>query len=358
MRLRWKLQNLNSAMNRVIAFLILLVPAISTVCAQYNNTYSLEWGGGSWFEVNSIYGTISPSNFAILQLGANKMRESDWRITARVRRVERKLANENTREPYDFPVNMLSLRCVSKSGSSNIPPGNIQNMYIWNPLVGVNNEVELVNFTSLNQEGYHQLLLSFELKVEGGDYLKYLPRWSIYYFAMEYKLYTRNGRNNPWKEERILSLEPDLFCFSVNIDGYPQNPEYSISVLPEAVLEFSTISDYANGTTKTYDKGLRISATSGYEVSVRALSDNFTSVSAFGTIPLNLVSLQLSGGNGVKQPVPLSTQRQMILEGVSTNGEILDYDLIYSAAAIDERYLLINTEQSYSTQLMFEITSR
>ncbi len=215
-----------------------------------------------------------------------------------------------------------------------------------------------MNFTSLNQEGYHQLLLSFELKVEGGDYLKYLPRWSIYYFAMEYKLYTRNGRNNPWKEERILSLEPDLFCFSVNIDGYPQNPEYSISVLPEAVLEFSTISDYANGTTKTYDKGLRISATSGYEVSVRALSDNFTSVSAFGTIPLNLVSLQLSGGNGVKQPVPLSTQRQMILEGVSTNGEILDYDLIYSAAAIDERYLLINTEQSYSTQLMFEITSR
>ncbi len=353
MRPPWKLQSWNSDMNRFFIFLIILISTKQTLLGQ-NNTYSLEWNGGAYFEVKNLSGEISPSNFVKLRLGTTKTNIQEWMITATVRGIERKY--ENVRESSSFPLNMLSLRCVSKSGSSNVD--NINKMFVWNTFTGLNNEIELVNFQSLIQDGYNPLLLDFELKVEGGEYLRQIPRWTTYYFRVEYRLYKRNNSNQPWKQEQSLLMTSDFFHFAINIDPNQLDPVYSITVVPEAMLEFSTISDYVNGTSKTYYNGLKISATDGYEVKVKSIQNQFTSATTSATFPLDMVSLQLGNGNGIQQPVSLSTVNQLILEGVSTNGQVLDYDVIYSARAIDESNLFINTDQNYSTQLMFEITTR
>jgi hypothetical protein len=174
-------------MTRLLLFLILCIASTHLGFSQYNNTYSLGWGGGKYFQVKSYGGEYSQPDYMILLLGSNRMKEAEWRITATVKNV-RSVYN-NVVKDSDFPVNMLNLMLTSKDGSSNIPVGNINNMMVWNNLQGLNNEVELVTFQSLNQDGYHQLYLNFELHVMGGEYLKKFPIWSIIQFTFEYKLY-------------------------------------------------------------------------------------------------------------------------------------------------------------------------
>ena len=348
MKQYWRLQNWSSDMNRFLLVLFLSVTSTNFLFAQYNNTYALDWGGGKYFEVKSYNGEFSPSDFIILQLGSNKMKEAQWMISATVKNVTSNYSG-------DFPVNMLNLRCVSKSGSSNVPIGNINNMLVWNNLQGLNNEVELINFQSLDQDGYHQLRLNLELQVLGGSYLRHIPRWTTFYFAIEYKLYTRNNNSHSWKLERSLGTSSH---FAINIDHDQQDPIYSITVLPEVMLEYNSINGYMNGITKTYEKGLKVSATDGYEVRFKSLSNQFTSETTSQTLPLDLVSLQLSGGSGVQQPVTISTSNELILQGATTDGNIVEFDMIYEAKAIEDRFLYINEEQNFSTQLMFEITTR
>lgn len=352
MRLYWKLQNWNSVMNRILLLLVLYISWANILIAQ-TNTYSLEWGGGKYFDVKSFAGEVSPSDFIRLQLGSVKMKDSYWRITATVRGVEKQFSG--TRVPSDFPLNMLNLRCNLKSGTSNVPAGNINNMLVWNNLQGLNNEIELVNFRSTDQDGYHQLLLNFDLQVQGGVYLRNIPRWTTYYFAIDYKLYTRNNINQSWSHVRTLGSSSQ---FQINIDQQQQTPVYSITVLPEALLEINSVSGYMNGISKTYEKALKISATDGYELKVKSVNNQFTSATTSRIIPLDIVTLKLGGGNGTQPPVPLSTTNELILQGVSTNGDIVEYDMIYTVKPIDDRYLFINEEQSFSTQLIFEITTR
>ncbi|MDD4778579.1 MAG: hypothetical protein PHV53_09870, partial [Fermentimonas sp.] len=167
-------------MNRILPLLFLFFNiAFTQIIVAQVNSYTLEWGGGGYFEVKSFAGETSPSDFIRLQLGSYKMKESQWRITATVTGVQRRLNGPN--EPSDFPLNMLSLRCNLKSGTSNVPVGNINNMLVWNNLQGLSNEVELVKFQAPDQDGYNQLLLNFDLQVQGGDYLRLIPRWTTYY---------------------------------------------------------------------------------------------------------------------------------------------------------------------------------
>lgn len=224
-------------MNRLLLFLILCIASTHLGFSQYNNTYSLGWGGGKYFQVKSYGGEYSQPDYMVLLLGSNKMKEAEWRITATVKSVTN-----------NFPVNMLNLRLTSKHGSSYIPVGNFNNMMVWNNLQGLNNEVELVTFQSLNQDGYHQLYLNFELHVMGGEYLKKIPNWSRIQFSFEYKLYSRNQSNQTWKHE--MTFVNNDSHFELNIDPNSQVPVYSITVTPDVLLEYNSITGYMNGVEK------------------------------------------------------------------------------------------------------------
>ena len=341
-------------MNRLLLFLILCIASTHLAFGQYD-TYSLEWGGGrDYFEVNSYNGGLSPVEYIRLQLGSNQMKEAKWKITATVNNVTSQYDNGGEKVS-DFPVNMLDLRATAKDGTSNVPVGNINNMNFWHNLEAKGNEVELVNFESLPQEGYHQLLLFFRLQVHAGNYLSKYTNKTIR-FEIEYKLYTKNNDEDAWSYTGKSLINKNSH-FNVVIPSH-QLPVYSISVSPEVLLEFNSITGYMNGVEETSEKGLKVTAAGTYEVWVKSLKSAFSSATTTRTLPLDLVSLQLTGGNGAKQAIGLSQSNQLIIDGNSIDGKVVEYNMIYKAKPIEDRFLYISEEQTYSTNLMFELITK
>lgn len=332
-------------MTRFLLVSLLSIASIHFVFGQYD-TYNLAWGGGSFFVVTSYNGQLSQENYTILQLGSNKMVPAEWKITASVKSIS-----------HNFPVNMLGFRATTKRGASNVPIGAINNMMIWNNLQGLNAEVDLVNFQSLSQDGYHQLLLDLQLQVQGGVYLKQIPRWSTVALTVEYNLYRRVVNTHVWGSPIATVLGSTSFQVNIDPNSPGPSPLSSISVTPDVLLEFNSISDYMNGVTKTYTEGLKVSSTVNYEVRVKSLKDKFESTTTTKTLPLDMVSLQLSGVNGAQPAVSISTTNQLILQGTSTNGNVVEYDMIYKAKPIEDQYLKINGQETFTTQLMFELTT-
>src|SRR5690554_35390 len=332
-------------MTRFLLISLLSIASIHFVFGQYD-TYNLAWGGGSFFVVTSYNGQLSQENYTILQLGSNKMVPAEWKITASVKSIS-----------HNFPVNMLGFRATTKRGASNVPIGAINNMMIWNNLQGLNAEVDLVNFQSLPQDGYHQLLLDLQLQVQGGVYLKQIPRWSTVALTVEYNLYRRVVNTHVWGSPIATLLGSTSFQVNIDPNSPGPSPVSSISVTPDVLLEFNSISDYMNGVTKTYTEGLKVSSTVNYEVRVKSLKDKFESTTTTKTLPLDMVSLQLSGVNGAQPAVSISTTNQLILQGTSTNGNVVEYDMIYKAKPIEDQYLKINNQETFTTQLMFELTT-
>lgn len=320
-------------MNRFLLVFLLSIASIHFMFGQ-NNTYNLHgFGGSRHIQVTEYSGKISDSAYLMLLLESQKMKQTDWKITAKV-----------TSMTHNFPANMLNFIYISKGGTSNVTAINSSNY----PL-SLNNEVEILNFMSSNQDGSQDLNFNFNLQVQGGNYLRDFPRWTTVKFDVEYRLYTNNGK----KEEKMII---DTFG-QIFLDIDPNSKVSSISVTPEVLLEFNSIADYMNGVTKTYTEGLKVSSTVNYEVRVKSQTSQFTSTTSNRTLPLDLVSLQLGGGNGTQQPVNISTENQLILQGASTNGNVVAYDMIYKAKPIEDQYLIINNQETFTTQLMFEMTT-
>ncbi len=332
-------------MNRLLLVFLLSIASIHFVFGQYD-TYNLAWGGGSFFVVTSYNGQLSQENYTILQLGSNKMVPAEWKITASVKSIS-----------HNFPVNMLGFRATTKRGASNVPIGAINNMMIWNNLQGLNAEVDLVNFQSLPQDGYHQLLLDLQLQVQGGVYLKQIPRWSTVALTVEYNLYRRVVNTHVWGSPIATLLASTSFQVNIDPNSPGPSPVSSITVTPDVLLEFNSIADYMNGVTKTYTEGLKVSSTANYEVRVKSQTSQFTSTTSNRTLPLDLVSLQLSGVNGAQPAVSISTINQIILKSNTTNGAVVNYDMIYKAKPIEDLNLKINNQETFTTQLMFELTT-
>jgi hypothetical protein len=116
------------------------------------------------------------------------------------------------------------------------------------------------------------------------------------------------------------------------------------------------MADYINGKSVTYTNGLSVSATTAYQVTVRSVTSSFSSA-AGNTLPLDVVRLQLNGDSGTRYIRPLSTATQTILEGASTGGNAVNFDIIYSTEANDSRLFNISPDQ-YETSLMYEISPR
>ena len=332
-------------MNRLLLFLILCIASTSFVFGQQHiNTYNIHgFGGGRYLTVDSYYG-VKRADYLTIMLQSHKMKKEKWKITATVTSVTN-----------NFPVEMLHFNQISKSGSSNV---SIINNFNY-PLQ-LNNPVDLITFQSSSQEGYQNLNFNFEFQVMGGVYLKDFPRYTKINFVVEYSLYVENGNSGTW--EYVMALPDNGAHFDINIDPNSQvpvpDPVYSLTVSPEVLLEFNTISSYMNGVEKTYEKGLKVSATGSYEVRVKSQSAQFTSTTTNRTLPLDIVSLQLTGGNGIQQPVSLSTVNQLIIDGTSINGKVVEYNMIYKAKPIEDRFLYISEEQTYSTNLMFELITK
>lgn len=199
---------------------------------------------------------------------------------------------------------------------------------------------------------YYELKLIFNLVVAGGAYLRPLQN-KTFDFTLRFTAYRQNGS--------VIGVKDLSYTIQVQqLSGAPpEENEYSIRVSTEASngwLEFKTMADYINGKSVTYASGLSVSATTNYQVTVRSIPLHFSSASG-DTLPLDVVRLQLSGGSGVTAPVTLSTAPKTILQGSSTGGTSVNFDITYSTEANDQRLFNVPSEQ-YETSLMYEISPR
>lgn len=213
--------------------------------------------------------------------------------------------------------------------------------------------------SSINNKSY-DLRMIFNLTVAGGSYLSgFQALWwptvrsGVYTVPLQFTAY----RN----DNTIIGVFDHNYTINIHtLTGTPpEEDQYSIRVSTEAsngLLEFSTMADYVNGKSVTYTGGLSVSATTAYQVTVRSVSFHFSSAPG-NTLPLDIVRLQLGGGSGNTYTRALSTDTQTILEGSSTGGTPVNFDITYSTEANDSRLFNVPSDH-YTTSLMYEISPR
>lgn len=319
---------------------------------------NLEWqGGADYLSVGSYSGAVSQSDIAQLKISGNgNITFENWKLSARI--MNYPVVNEGN----EFPADKISFSPTGTFGS--LKPGPVPGVgQIGIPLSisfqNGPNEVFLVPGsntpivnTSPTQNDYFELNMGFNLTVAPGNYLNALQAWREYQFQIEYTLY--DGNNMP-----VGRLQHMFKIQVANLGPPPEESRYTIQVSTEAsngLLEFKTMADYINGKNVTYTGGLSVSATTAYQVTVRSVTPHFSSA-AGNTLPLDVVRLQLNGDSGTRYTRPLSTVIQTILEGASTGGSAVNFDIVYSTEANDSRLFNVPSDQ-YEASLMYEISPR
>ena len=344
----WKQQNWNLVMNKLFFSLFFLILTSIPLFGQL----SFNWQGGSdYLSIENYAGATSVQSIASLKISGNgRISFSNWKLSARITNYPVRDGNQY------FPVEKVSFLPERTEGI--LSPGPVPTVaQIGMPasisLLPDNAETFLVpqsNAPIVNSSprSYFHLDLYFKLRVEGGAYLSKFYPWSEFPFEIEYTLYDQY--NN------VIGKLQHIFKIQIQNLGNPQN---SISISTDAsnaLLEFNAMQDYVDGKSVTYNNGLSLSATTDYQVTVRSIYNSFTSLLG-NTLPLSVLSFRLEGEHGTFTPVTLSTQTSTILQGGSTGGEPVYFDMIYFTGANDERLFNIPSDH-YSTQLMFEITPR
>ncbi|OJV87549.1 MAG: hypothetical protein BGO34_10880 [Bacteroidia bacterium 44-10] len=342
-------------MNKLLIYIsTLLFLSHIPVYGQVN----LGWQGGSdYLTVGSYSGAVSQSDIAKLKISGNgNITFENWKVSARI--VNYPVMNGGN----EFPADKVSFSPTGTSG--NLKPGPIPSVsQIGMPLsvsfqngpnevfLVPNSNAPIVN-NSATPNDYFELIMGFNLTIAPGSYLNALQAWKEYQFQIEYTLY--DGNNTP-----IARIQHMFKIQVANLGPPPEENQYTIRISTEAsngLLEFNTMADYINGKSVTYTNGLSVSATTAYQVTVRSVTSSFSSA-AGNTLPLDVVRLQLNGDSGTRYIRPLSTATQTILEGASTGGNAVNFDIIYSTEANDSRLFNISPDQ-YETSLMYEISPR
>lgn len=357
MTTHWKLLNLSLRMNRKIVFSLLVllggVALLSAQSAQVNFTWQ---GGSDYLSVKSVYGATTSTPMASFKISGNgNVDLPNWKISAQITNYPVKIGNES------FPVKKVSFLSGYTDGDlvpNPVPTPAQIGIPAKIPLKPGNSEVFLVPASnaaivnqSPNQNDYFYINLYFYLQVEGGNYLRKLTTWSEFDFNMRYTLYDQF--------DNVMGTLDHTFRIQIAPLSGPPLPELSISFSTDAsnaMIELNTLQDYLQGKRVTYANGLALSATADYQVSVHSVSPNFTS-EAGNILPLDIVKLQIDGDSGSSVPIPIPAQSTAILQGNSTGGELRHFDISYFTEGGDEKLFNIPTEL-YSTQLMFEITTR
>lgn len=201
-------------------------------------------------------------------------------------------------------------------------------------------------------EFYKSFKITFDVIVEGGDYLEDLRTTLPYSLNLEFTLLNAldqelSSHQSPVAHINIFMLHPA-----------PSNPTYSLQVLGGAVsgtLEFTSPQDFATGIQQTYPGGLSVISSTDYQLQVRTLTSDFTANSL--SIPVNTVGLHLRAPSTNREgTVTLSSTNQTVINReTSTGRDARLYDIRYFTLPNDLR-LLKAVPANYSTTLMYTLT--
>ncbi|RKO68891.1 hypothetical protein D7322_25120 [Sphingobacterium puteale] len=119
-------------------------------------------------------------------------------------------------------------------------------------------------------------------------------------------------------------------------------------------LSFTTANDYKNGVNVNMSNHLKLSATSSYNLYVRATSPSFTS--GANSIPLNVLNIGPMAGQSGMNTVTLSTTAQQLIQNADP---VIDRNLnmLYSIPASATGMLLNKPAGAYTANIIFSFVA-
>ena len=317
-----------------------------------------SWVNG-FLQINSYQGNTDPEGYTMMLAGNGNFNIPNWKVTARLKNAI--TANNGS---YTFPANKISFQPVSSTGQAypnpvptiaeiGIPPNTIVTEGSEFFLIPKSN-APLRNQPS-QQNGYYSLQLKFSITVAGGAYLGNYPAWTTFSVPMEFTAYNQNNtiigkmdHNIQFQIATLTGTPPTSTELSLKVNGNASN----------GLLEFSSMQDYKDGKSVTYPNALTVKANVNFQITVKAIQNNFTSASG-KTIPVSNVQMNLlpttQNTGSSFNTVFLNTASQIIAKGSSTQGANLDYTIKYFTKPNDEYFINAKPDE-YSATLQYEIT--
>lgn len=352
MLIMWKLQRLSLTMNRVcLLVLFLFVMSLGSISAQNYGGW-----GNNYTNVLSYDGVTNINSFTI-KLSTNSPLDIKEGWTLSVKAISKSSGKE-------FPLQKLYLQPFAIEGAANDPgplPTLSQLGIAPANYLKKNTDVLLIPASSVplyhkaTNSSYFNFQLSFSLSISSGNYLNSL-RGAEYPIEFVFTFRDSEGSfigainlNHTIRVNETLSgTPPPENNFSLEISGPAKNGQ----------LDVKSMSDYINGASVKYDKGIVVSSNAPYQLTVKSLQNEFKSELG-NTLPLDVVNVKLMLNNSshatTVNEVKISTAPQILLKGSSTNSLPQSFDLIYNTNGNDERLFKTKSE-NYSTTLTYEMT--
>lgn len=350
-------QNCNLIMNKFILFISF---ALLSLCRGNAQNPNFTVWSQNYLNIYSYDGTTQTEAFTVQISKNGPLDVSDWRLSVQVQPTA-------LWDGKVFPAEKITLQPNRISGSAN-DPGPLPNIVEVGapasvPLVP-HSEVYLIprsNAPLYNvgvNASYYEMKISFDLTVVGGNYLTDLKTGSpVYPVPMTFMLY---GANN-----EVLGTAQIHYSIQVhgNLTGAPPTDNvFALQFSGDAQngkLSLSTPFDYSSGVGVTYNNGLSLTTDSDYQLTVKSVQSDFSSLSG-NHLPLDIVNILLTpSGDGSVTTVKkaLSQYPQVILTGSSTDKQPVFFDLNYRTNPNDQRLIQAKPEE-YSTILQYELTPR
>lgn len=340
-------------MKNKVLIIIFLIFSYTTIKAQ---EVKVSMWSNNYLTVNSFNGTVSPNSVSFFFEGNGNINLPNWKLSV-------KLKQPIKSGVHTFPANKVIFQpsTTETSTGSRIPAIAEIGMPLYVNLQE-NQEVFLVPQshaalinTSSTSGQYFNMILKYNLIIEGGAYLASYPSWTTFPIPLQLTAY--NEKN------KVLGQYDFIYTVQIGkLTEMPPTAQFSIKVNANATvgtLELKTANDYKHGAQVIYTNGLTVKANTDYQVQVRSLQESFTSASGSGnTIPLSSIKLLLIPGPNNPATIferLLSSNPQKIASGAATHESAVNFDISYKTDANDLN--LINASmETYSTILQYEIT--
>lgn len=310
----------------------LLIGIIFLTAAVHAQLRFSVWSD-NYFEVTSYLGKTTGDRFNVFQFDLNgtAVNERDWSLGVRLLAPIRTIAGGKNRSGNTFPPDKISLRWTA---DNNDPAFRLDGMGASrNPIVLQNsNEVLLIDRAkqaiSSNGRYYVQYQLYSGLTIAQGKYLDdYLSpdqyTYLKYRIPLLFTLYNGQGKIIGTQEINYEMQLPPRLTDGAMVD---MEPDYSLEIAAEAAnatLQFSTQKDYLQGVALQMPDAIRVHSVTDFELRVKALEPEIVR-NGGGTLPLSILSLQLTPGGGLNKiktnpKISLSAQEQMLLSAASAD---------------------------------------
>lgn len=301
-------------------------------------------GESSFINVGSYNGVTVPNAFTYrININGNNINHPNWALMVCANPT---ITNSNGKI---MDPSKISIRLNNVSGGPTVQSiGASQTPF---PLSFVNQPL----FTKSNypikhgvNEYYSQYVFSFDIIIKNGEYLQELKDEKSYYkLGLTFTVLKVSGE---LLTQASIPIEIKIYP----LDTPPITPTYSIQVNTNArngLLEFKTLSDYVNGVSQSYSKGLTITSNTPYAVQVKSLTTNFESGSL--TLPVNTVSLEIKdpGNINVGGTIALSENVKTVFNATNLNTQPRLFDIRYFTQANDQRMLNAKPANYQSTLL-------